>query len=131
MKMQIIATMPDKQLQLPLIQRLKLGANFCSQREIEAAGWLMNWLHRPASGGGTLGENMLYQAKFSGQCWVTVPYSKQNPERPWIVNTILQELGAKLLEYREQEAYAGMERVSSSIEFTYDTKFMGTLNEGW
>lgn len=127
----VIQNNRQQQVQLPLIQRLAMGPQYCTVNEQEAMQWL-NWkLHTPYAGFRTYAESMKHSSKGFGVCGIDVPVDARNPQRPWIVNKIFEERGAILKGYAPEKALAGGRVVSESIHFTYQTNEVGEFFAGW
>ena len=88
---------------IPLIERLSRGRQFCSWQEWEAWQWLLKKMNNPIARNKFISYRMVVEEelKNKGTFSITVPMNKtKNAERPWIVNVILTQHGAFLLDYQ-------------------------------
>lgn len=133
-KMEIEAAQAAKQLaifkamELPLIERLRLGMEYCTREEFHAFLWLKGLferiLYEERFGSGL---NLLkHQSHYFGVCGFEVKYSECNP---WIVNEIMEQLGIPLHSHQEYVTLVDQKQVPYSVQFTYKTFEVGIVNE--
>ena len=112
----------DNAVQVPLINRLKLGPEYCSIQEWNAAQWLACKFRNPVNRYNQTPyiEHMLHQAMYSGSCWIEVPFLRDNPDMPWIVNEIMTQLGGVLIDV---EAYNQVVNTCDVVPYSLILKY--------
>ena len=106
---------------IPLIERIYRGKRYCSLNEWEAWRWLLRKMNTPIEkdNGVSFRRNIEESLEQSGAFSITVPINtSKNPERPWIVNEILKQKGATLLEYQIWQG-RGKGSYVEKVTFTY------------
>ena len=119
-------------IQQPLLHRLQMGQQYCTYEEWEAACWFMWKMHSmvPVPNGPVpYLEWMRHQSNYFGVCGFEVPIVDYNPQRPWIVNTIMQEFGAILHSVNQwNSVLVGGGQKPQAIELTYKTNEVWTVH---
>ena len=117
--------------QVPLIDRIKMGPQYCSPEEWEAYVWLLwKWRSfvRNYDGSWTpFVEERREESRAFGVISLEVPF-RGNPQRPWIVNELMCQSGAQVKQYGLHEQITFEGRFPVSIEFTYKTNEVGFVN---
>lgn len=121
----VVAT---KSMELPLIERLRLGMDYCTKEEFHSFLWLKRFFEGILYRERFLGEvNALkLESHFFGVCGFEIKYAECNP---WIVNAIMNQLGVPLHSFQEFDVVVGQERIPYSVQLTYKTFEVGIVNE--
>lgn len=118
----------QKSMELPLIERLRLGMDYCTREEFHSFLWLKGYFEHILYREHFYGEvnPLKHQSRFFGECGFEVKYSECNP---WIVNAIMNQLGIPLHSFQEYDTFVGQERVPYSVQLNYKTFEVGIVNE--
>ena len=116
-------------LDKPLVERMYKGQGYCTEEEWKAVEWLFNKLNsrHDRFSTATVIEWMKHESAYFGVCSLEVPFCECDP---WIVDTLMQQMGAPRQEYKLWYQSVGVnQQIPYAVTFTYKTREVGIVNQ--